>query len=70
MFDWLSKKAHYFYYVPIRIGLCSPSSCQPREVLKVSQQLLKSVNLNVDLVGDYCDTAGDVQANSVQIIVM
>ncbi|XP_074599370.1 nose resistant to fluoxetine protein 6-like [Brevipalpus obovatus] len=70
MFKWLLRKAHYFYYVPMRVGLCSPSTCSPEEIFRISQELLKSIHLETELVGQTCDMDKDITPDLTQITII
>ncbi|XP_053201530.1 nose resistant to fluoxetine protein 6-like [Panonychus citri] len=56
MIGWLGQNAHYFYYVPMRIGLCTLSTCSPHDIERITSKLLSHLNLEGQLVGNECDT--------------
>src|SRR5437763_1353855 len=44
-FRWLGKNAQYFYYTPIRIGICLPSQCSPHDVNRMVSKFAETFNM-------------------------
>ncbi|XP_015789027.1 nose resistant to fluoxetine protein 6-like [Tetranychus urticae] len=70
MIGWLASNAHYFYYVPIRIGLCTPSTCTPDEIRRITSSILTKINLQVELVGNECDVSTNFNLENVHLIII
>ncbi|RWS08064.1 Nose resistant to fluoxetine protein 6-like protein, partial [Dinothrombium tinctorium] len=70
LFRWLGENAQFMYYVPIRIGVCTPSTCTAHEIKNLIQELTKFLLLNVTIMNSECDIKKPLNLNSTQIFVI
>ena len=62
----IASVAHGFYSIPLQFALCIPSTCNPKEVEVVIQQLLHPIHFSATL-GPICDVkSSKVQMDKVQ----
>ncbi|RWS22622.1 nose resistant to fluoxetine protein 6-like protein [Leptotrombidium deliense] len=70
LFRWIAENAHYFYYVPIRLGLCTPSTCSPEDITSLLESAVKPFSLNVSLLNGKCEIKEERSLNATQIFVL
>lgn len=54
----IAAVAHGFYSIPLQFALCIPSTCTPRELEEVIQQILEPIHFTATL-GPICDVKTD-----------
>lgn len=64
-FKWLrhlAKHAQYFYFTPIRLGICTPSACSSTELNQlISYWFEKNFYLEAKIAEDGCETLQEVE---------
>lgn len=63
IFRWLGKNAQYFYYSPVRVGLCTPSQCSPRDIDNMISKMARAFNLTGSVQGMKCDVKTNIPSN-------
>ncbi|XP_076348115.1 nose resistant to fluoxetine protein 6-like [Tachypleus tridentatus] len=64
----ISDKAHFFYFLSFRLGVCIPSTCSSEDLVHVITRLIGSYGFTVSV--PHCETEASADINSSQIAIM